>query len=499
MRKRSSGILLHITSLPSRFGIGDLGPEAFAFADKLAAANQSYWQVLPLGPTEPAHGNSPYTGISAFAANTLLISPDKLVEEGYLTKSDLDDVPAFSDDCVDYPAVMSYKNDVFDKAWTRVKKAKKKQQEFDRFCAENAWWLDDYTLFVSLKAHFGGSVWVDWPEEYRWRRPEALQAAQEQFSDRIGREKFLQFLVFRQWNALKSYCNEKGIQMVGDLPIYVNYDSVDVWTHRDIFKLDDHGRPSFVSGVPPDYFSETGQLWGNPVYNWPKLKQGGYFWWLRRVSHVLAMFNVIRIDHFRGLVAYWEIPSHEKSAINGHWEQVPSTDFFNRMLRQFAFLPIIVEDLGVITPDVREIIHNYHFPGMKVVLFAFGEDNPHHIYLPHMYQENYVAYTGTHDTNTVRGWFDKEATPEQKNRLFAYAGRDLSSEEVPWEMVRLIMMSHAWLVMVPLQDILGLGDEARMNRPSTTTGNWRWRLRPSGITPPTVQRLAELTRIYGRA
>lgn len=498
MNKRGSGVLLHITSLPSSYGIGDLGPWAYRFADFLTQTKQSLWQILPLNPTDPAYGNSPYHTISAFASNPLLISPELMVQDGLLAKSDLESLPKFPKGCVDYAAVMAYKEKLFNLAYERFRNERQKY-EYERFCLENSHWLEDFALFVSLKTHFHGRAWSEWPGEIRDREPQALRCLKRELRHGIEMEKFLQYLFFQQWTSLKGYCNQRGIQIFGDVPIYVQYDSVDVWTNPEIFKLDHKKRPYAVAGVPPDYFSETGQLWGNPVYRWEVLQERGYNWWVRRMEHTLRLFDVVRMDHFRGFIAYWEIPAGEKTAINGRWVEAPAEDFFNALLKRFSCLPIIAEDLGVITPDVRETMHHFGFPGMKLLLFAFGEDNPMHPYLPHTYERNYVVYTGTHDNNTIKGWFESEATPEVKKRLFRYLGRKVPVEELHWELIRLAMMSVANMVIFPIQDILGLGEEARMNRPATTKGNWQWRLLPQQLTPSVARRLMEMTEIYGRA
>ena len=497
MKRRGSGILLHVTSLPSPYGIGDLGPWAYRFADFLAETKQSFWQILPLNLTDPAYDNSPYHSISAFASNSLLISPELMVRDGLLAKSDLEPLPNFPKGRVDYGVVIAYKKKLFNLAYQRFKKTKN-NYEYKRFCLENAYWLDDFALFSALKSHFQGQVWSEWPQDIRDRQPKTLQSLKKELHDKIELEKLLQYMFFQQWISLKGYCNHRGIQFFGDTPIYVQYDSVDVWTDPEIFKLDNEKRPYAVAGVPPDYFSETGQLWGNPVYRWNVLQQRGYDWWIQRMEHTLNLFNVLRIDHFRGFVAYWEVPAGEKTAINGRWVEVPVEDFFNALLKRFSYLPIIAEDLGIITPDVREVMNHFEFPGMKLLLFAFGEDHPMHPYLPHTYEKHYVAYTGTHDNNTIKGWFEKEATPEDKRRLFRYLGREVPLEELHWEMIRLAMMSVANLVIFPMQDLLGLGEKARMNRPATKEGNWRWRLLPQQLTPLLTRRFLEMTEIYGR-
>jgi 4-alpha-glucanotransferase len=497
MNKRASGILLHITSLPSPYGIGDMGPEAYRFADFLAKTKQSFWQILPLNPTERVYGNSPYHSIAAFAGNPLLISPELLEQDGFLTTADCEPVPNGPTGRVDYNMVVPYKGNLFNTAYDRFIKTQA-HDAYKLFCSENAAWLDDFAFFVAVKGHFNGKAWSEWSPEVRDRQPEALQSMKEDLYDTIEQEKFLQYLFFRQWFALKGYCNKKGIQIIGDIPIYVDYDSADVWTHPEIFKLDAERNPEAVAGVPPDYFSATGQLWGNPVYRWNTLKERGFDWWLQRMGHTLNLFDVVRIDHFRGLVAYWEVPAGEQTAIHGQWVEVPVYDFFDALRSQFPSLPVIAEDLGVITPDVREVMQHFELPGMKVLLFAFGEDNPMHPYLPHTYEKNAVVYTGTHDNNTIRGWFEREAKSEDKKRLFRYLGRKTSAKDIPWELIRLAMMSVANLAIIPMQDIIGLGEEARMNLPATGEGNWEWQLAPGELTPALADKLRTMTQIYGR-
>jgi 4-alpha-glucanotransferase len=494
--KRASGILLHITSLPSLFGIGDMGPEAFRFSDFLAESKQGFWQILPLNPIDPAYGNSPYHTIAAFAGNPLLISPEVMVQDGLLVKKDVE-AREYPKGRVDYDTVIAYKTSLFRLAYERLAQVTD-HEAYQRFCSENASWLDDFSLFAALKAHFKGRAWNEWPVEARDREAGALQSLKKDLHDGIERARFLQYLFFRQWFVLKQYCNEKGIQIIGDMPIYVDYDSVDVWTQPEIFKLDENKRLVAMAGVPPDYFSATGQLWGNPVYQWDKLKERRYGWWVRRMGHMLRLFDVVRIDHFRGLVAYWEVPAGEQTAVNGKWVKAPAADFFNTLFRRFPSLPVIAEDLGVITPDVKEVMRRFELAGMKVLLFAFGEDNPLHPYLPHTYEKNTVVYTGTHDNNTIRGWVEKEAKAEDKERLFRYLGREISAHDLPWELIRLAMMSVADLAIIPVQDILGLGAEARMNQPGTGAGNWEWQLLPGQLTPTLAEQLRTMTQIYGR-
>lgn len=499
MNKRGSGILLHVTSLPSPFGIGDLGPSAYRFADLLAEARQSYWQVLPLCPTATVYGNSPYSSISTFAGNTLLVSPEMLLQDGLITQAHIDPTPQFNDDRCDYDLVTAYKTRILDAAYESFLGSGKDRNAFSAFCEANKSWLDTFSLFVVIKGLMGGRGWNEWPWGLRDRAPDELARIRSEHATEIDKASFSQYLFFSQWRSLKDYCNRRGIQIIGDIPIYVSYDSADAWAHPGIFKLDGEKRPTVVAGVPPDYFSATGQLWGNPVYNWDVLKDSGYGWWIERLHHILTLYNVVRVDHFRGLVAYWEVPASEKTAVNGQWAEVPTDDFFNHLFRRFFTLPLIAEDLGIITPDVREAVRRLGFPGMKVLLFAFGEDNPMHIYLPHSYDRNFVVYTGTHDNNTVRGWFEHDAKPEDKARFFRYIGREVGAESVNWEFIRLALMSIADIAIAPMQDILGLGEEGQMNKPSTAHGNWRWRLHPSRFGSQVLEKLRTMTETYGRA
>lgn len=499
MDKRQSGILLHITSLPSPYGIGDLGAGAYNFADFLAQTKQSLWQVLPLNPTNQACGNSPYSISSAFAGNTNLISPELLVRDGFLPEEHIASKSLFPDYRCDYAHAVAYKEKLLDYAYENFAENKSAQADYRAFCAENINWLEDFALFEVIKRRFRYEVWDNWDEKLRNRDPKALQAVEKEARQEIQKIKFLQYLFFKQWSSLKRYCNEKGVRLIGDMSIYVDYNSADTWTHTDIFKLDKKKRPTHVAGVPPDYFSSTGQLWGNPIYKWDVLERNGFDWWVRRMEYNLTLFDIVRIDHFRGLVAYWEVPAGEETAINGRWVKAPANTFFDTMLEHFENFPIIAEDLGHITPDVRKVLHRFNFPGMKVLLFAFCNDERMHPYLPHTYEKNWVVYTGTHDNNTVRGWFEKEATHEEKRRVFRYFGREFSAEDVSRELIRLAMMSVANTAIIPLQDVLGLDDSARMNIPSTATGNWEWRFLPEQLTSEVAQRLREMTEIYGRA
>ncbi|OPY81186.1 MAG: 4-alpha-glucanotransferase [Syntrophorhabdus sp. PtaU1.Bin153] len=493
MNKRGSGILLHITSLPSPYGIGDLGPEACAFVDFLEGAGQRCWQILPLNPIDPIYGNSPYSSVSAFAGNTLLISPDRLFEDGLLSRSDLTPIPLSPEVRCDFSEAIRYKNRVLERAYQNFTARRIKREPFEAFCAENSSWLEDFSLFVVLKKHLDGRIWNEWPKELRDRDPDSLRSVRSECAEELEKVKHRQYLFFRQWHLLKSYCSDKGIDVFGDLTIYLRFDSADVWANPGIFKLDSEKRPAFVSGVPPDYFSETGQLWNNPVYRWEVLRESGYRWWIERVAHHARLFNALRIDHFRGLVAYWEIPAGEKTAINGKWMEGPAEDFLNTVTNHFSSLCMVAEDLGTITPDVRDIMDRFGVPGMKVLMFAFGEDNPDHPYLPHTYKENCVVYTGTHDNNTVRGWFENEASSEEKRRLFEYLGKEVTADEVSWAFIRMAMMSAARWAIFPMQDVLGLGEGARMNKPSVPLGNWEWRLLSGQLSHRISESLREIT------
>jgi 4-alpha-glucanotransferase len=498
MKQRGSGILMHLTSLPSPFGIGDMGRSAYRFIDFLSKAKQRYWQILPLNPTEPAHDNSPYYSISAFAGNPLLISPELLVKEGLLPEAVLTSPPDFPKKRVRYRPVIAHKKKLFNHAYNCFK-TRKNKDGYERFCRENAEWLDDFVLFKAFKFYFKGGPWRTWIAKIRDRDTKALKWAEKKLPERIEKEKFLQYLFAEQWRMLKAYCNQKGIHIIGDIPIYMPYESSDIWAHPELFKLDHNKKPYAVAGVPPDYFSASGQLWGHPVYRWEVLKKTGYDWWIKRIKRNLALFDFVRIDHFRGFVAYWEVPAAEKTAINGKWVEAPAVDFFEELGRKFSCLPIIAEDLGTITADVREVIHQFGFPGMKLLLFAFGDDFPSGAFLPHNLVKNSLAYTGTHDNNTVRGWLETEAKPEEKKRLFTYLGRRVTADELPWEMIRLLMMSVANTIIIPIQDIFGLGAEARMNRPASKTGNWQWRLTPELLTSASAEKLLEMTETYQRA
>ncbi len=496
--KRGSGILLHLTSLPSPYGIGDLGPQAYKFADFLQAASQSYWQILPVNPTYTEHGNSPYSCYSAFAGNTLLISPDLLVKQGFLSRADIKVIRSFSAQRVNYKTVTIYKNRILGNAFIKNRPGLSTNSEFRSFCADNTSWLDDYALFIALKEHLGDKPWSRWPRDIRDREGQTLKKWEKKLSERILMEKFFQYIFFRQWFSLKDYCENKNIQIIGDVPISVNYESEDVWINPDIFKLDRTKKPAFVAGTPPGYFSPTGQLWGQAVYNWDVLRKTGYHWWVKRMGHNIKLFSKFRLDHFRGFLAYWEVRAKEKTAVRGKWVSAPAEDFFNTLVKRFTHLPIIAEDLGDITPDVRELLNVFGLPGMRVLLFGFGENFPANRHLPHNYVKKCAAYAGMHDNNTLKGWFRKEAGHKVRQRIFQYLGRKVLEKDISAEFIKLVMGSVADMVITNMQDILGLGEKARMNLPGSSKGNWEWRLLPGQITPLVTKRLKRLTKIYDR-
>jgi 4-alpha-glucanotransferase len=503
---RSSGILLHPTSLPGRFGIGDLGPEAYAFADFLIDAGQSLWQILPLGPT--GYGESPYACYSAFAGNTLLISPELLIKEGLLTTSDLPEQISMPAERVEFQRVQEFKNGLLRKAYERYQQTTDTnlRSAFETFAQRYTVWLDDYALFRALKDAHGGVAWNEWEPALVRRTPAALARAREQLQDEVEAQMFYQFLFFRQWFALKNYCNERGIKMVGDLPIFVAQDSADVWTNPEQFKLDKNGTPLVVAGVPPDYFSTTGQLWGNPLYNWDRMLEDGFKWWIKRVEATLSVIDIVRVDHFRGFAACWEIPGGDRTAERGRWVEAPGRELFTAIRKALGELPIIAEDLGVITPDVVALRDEFGFPGMRILQFAFG-DGTKNIDLPHNYERNVVAYTGTHDNDTTVGWFSSVAgegstrTAEQieRERKFCLEYLKTDGKEIHWDFIRALLASVANTSIVPLQDLLGLGTEARMNLPNTTEGNWAWRFKPNALTSEISTRLGKLTEVYGRS
>ncbi|MDT4965425.1 MAG: 4-alpha-glucanotransferase [Acidobacteriota bacterium] len=503
--ERASGVLLHPTSLPGKFGVGDLGDEAYRFADFLSANGQSLWQVLPLGPT--GYGDSPYQCFSAFAGNTLLISPEKLVADGLLNSTDLSTIPDFPEESVDFGRAIKFKASLLNTAFERFKQTANASLRtyFEHFADGAASWLEDYALYRALKDAQGGKAWNEWEPKLARRDPTALANAREGLRDQIDAQKVFQFLFFKQWAALKTYCHERGLKLVGDIPIFVARDSADVWMNPDQFKLDEAGNPLVVAGVPPDYFSSTGQLWGNPIYNWDNMLSDGFRWWIERVRATLETFDIVRVDHFRGFAASWEIPGGDKTAERGSWVNVPGRELFTAIKDALGDLPIIAEDLGVITPDVEALRDDFDLPGMRILQFGFGGDAKN-LDLPHNYIRNCVVYTGTHDNDTTVGWFtsvagagstrDREQIERERELCLDYFNSD--GRDVHWAFIRALLSSVADTAIVPLQDLLGLGNEARMNLPNSTSGNWAWRFKSGALTNEIGARLKTLTEIYGR-
>ena len=494
---RSSGILLHPTSLPSRLGIGDLGAAAYEFINFLAETRQQLWQVLPLGPT--GHGNSPYMCYSSMAGNPLLISLDQLCEDGLLYPDELHDLEHLAADQVDFEAVIPMKMRLLERAASRFRDVASEEDmaTFETFCADFDFWIDEFAFFMALKSAFGGASWPEWDEALARRQPEALAAWREKLASDIFCHKFLQFEFYRQWTALKQYANERQIQIIGDIPIYVAHDSADVWAFPHNFMIDpDTLAPAEMAGVPPDYFSETGQLWGNPTYNWEELQQREFRWWIQRLSTLLKYVDLIRVDHFRGLQAYWAVPAGETTAMNGQWVEAPGAELFETVRDKLGILPILAEDLGVITPEVEALRDQFEFPGMKILHFAFGSDNGNP-YLPTNYVRNSLVYTGTHDNDTTVGWFN-QISDYDRDRLLLYVGC-LSPEGIHWTMIRLALMSVANQAIIPLQDVLGCGSDCRMNTPGLAGGNWGWRYQEGDLTEEVRGRLRSLTELSNRA
>ena len=498
MKKRTSGILLHPTCLPSAWGIGDLGSGSRDFIDFLADSGQQIWQMLPLGPT--GYGDSPYQTLSAFAGNPMLISPDLLLQDQLLTEQDLAHSP-FPEDRVDFAAVIPFKYGLLAKAYGSfiTNQPADLIREYSLFCHEHAGWLEDFCLFAALKEFHRGKPWVEWPEDLVQRRPDALASWSEQLKLEVARHSFIQFLFFRQWQLLHSYATDNGVDLIGDIPIFVAHDSSDVWSHQEWFHLDKQGQPTVVAGVPPDYFSATGQRWGNPLFNWQQLKKENYSFWISRFKMLAAMFDIIRIDHFRGFASYWEIPADEETAINGVWKKGPGADLFTTIARELGNeAPVIAEDLGVVTEDVTELLAEVGFPGMAVLQFGFGavENGMNSsLFLPHFHKANQVVYTGTHDNDTICGWWE-----QQNEEVRDYCRRYLNTDArvIHRDMIRAALASVANLAIFPLQDLLGLGNEARMNMPGTAGGNWQWRFAGHDLSTGLAMDLLQMSRIFGR-
>jgi 4-alpha-glucanotransferase len=502
---RSSGILLHITSLPGEYGIGEMGKEAYSFIDFLADTGQKLWQILPLVPT--GFANSPYTGTSIFAGNPLLISTDKLKEEGLLNSEDISDMPDFPDNRVDYNTVNRFKDRLLKKAFHKFNNTSDSglKNEFADFRKQNEGWLDAYALYTTIREQNNFLPWNSWDKRLKTKEQETLNILKQKHQAQIDFHKFVQFLFYRQWYQLKQYSNEHGINIIGDMPFYVNMDSDTVWSHPEFFRLDDNYEADVISGVPPDYFSETGQLWGNPIYKWSAIQETGYKWWIERFRSLMSLVDIIRIDHFRGFETYWEVPAGENTAINGKWEKGPGMELFQAVEEELGHLPVIAEDLGMITPEVIELRDKLGFPGMRVLQFAFSDDSKDNPHKPFNYPLNSVAYTGTHDNDTVTGWYNGDndtstrtssQVVEERNRALKYLGTDGSN--ISQDFMRLCLSSVSNTAIIPMQDILGLGNEARMNTPGRADGNWEWRFGYSQLREEKRSILKELTTIYGR-
>jgi 4-alpha-glucanotransferase len=493
MHPRASGILLHPTSFPSRGGIGDFGPAAYEFVDFLREAKQTLWQILPLGPV--GYGNSPYSSTSAFAGNPLMISLERLADRGWIDPARLQQLlPATGN--VNFEQVWETKYCLIEEAARGFLKnaSGKNRHRFDSFCRGNAWWLEDYALFEVLRKEYGGKSWNEWPREIARRDNDAQYFARERHAADLEIARAVQFGFFEQWKALHSECARRGIQIMGDVAIFVSFDSADVWTHPDIFRLDANLDPEVVAGVPPDAFSSTGQRWGNPLYRWDVLKSRGYDWWIQRMGWTLKNCDLVRIDHFRGFEACWEIPADEPTAVNGHWTKGPGDDLFNVLRERLGGLPLIAEDLGVITPEVEALRDRLEIPGMKVLQFGFGDPGAH-IYLPHKYEPNTVVYTGTHDNDTTPGWW-RTVSEAERRAASAYFGNE--NDGIQWAMIRAAETSVSRLCVIPLQDVLGLGSEGRMNVPSRADGNWSWRYAPGSLKTDLAKKLADLTEVADR-
>lgn len=498
--KRSAGILMPVTALPSGYGIGDFGPEALEFAKFLHDAGQTMWQVLPLTAIDSGCGNSPYSPTSAFAGNYLLISPEILTEDNLLTKEELKKLAekynfTKNQDHVDYESSRAFKTEILNAAYKHYVKGN--TSEFKTFCAKTEW-LEAFSVFSVIKHSQGGLPWYEWPEGLKHKEPEDIAKFRKEYSDEIKLQNFYQYIFFSQAMRLKKYLKELNIELIGDIPLYVTRDCADVWQNPELFDLDEELNPITVAGVPPDYFSETGQLWGNPTYKWDVMESQGFDWWVRRLKNLLGLFDRVRIDHFRGLVAYWAVPASEDTAKNGKWIQVPYKKFFATLKTNFPEMPFWAENLGIITPDVEELRKEMNLPGMLVLHFAFGNpaDNP---YAPHNHIRDSVVYTGTHDNNTSRGWFENDATESEIKNFSSYIGRDVMDGFIfTSEVTRLAVSSVANTAIIPMQDYLRLGSEARINIPSTPSGNWSWRMLPDAIPDGLADRISAACKLYGR-
>jgi 4-alpha-glucanotransferase len=495
---RKAGILLHITSLPGKFLIGDFGPEAYHFVNFLERSGQTYWQILPLNPIDKNWAYSPYSPLSAFAGNTLLISPELLADKGLISKP-LSSAYSKNSNRVNYIKAELFKQKIIDEAYARFCEFKSSslQKEFEEFCDMEKYWLDDYALFITIRKQNNNSSWDKWPTELKERFEEALTRFQIQHAVHIEHEKFAQFLFMQQWKALRKFSNDKGIKIFGDLPIYVSHDSADVWIHPYYFKLKENKEIDVMAGVPPDYFNKNGQLWRMPIYNWDNLKKDGYDWWVKRMKKNLQLIDLMRIDHFRGFSSYWEVPANMETAKEGKWIKGPGKDLFDVLKKKLPEMPFVAEDLGEVDQSVYKLRDKYNLPGIRILQFSFEKDMPYSIHTPHNYNQNSVVYTGTHDNNTVKGWYKNELGKKGRKNLQYYLGKKVNSRTCPKELIRFAYKSISCLAIIPMQDILGLGKAARMNIPSVEKGNWRWRLRKRKRTR-TEKELKKLVESFGR-
>ncbi|MEI7810856.1 MAG: 4-alpha-glucanotransferase [Ignavibacteria bacterium] len=499
MIDRSAGVLLHPASLPGKYGIGDLGHEAYKFVDFLEASGHRLWQVFPLGPT--GYGDSPYQCLSAFAGNPLLISPQLLLDERLLEQKDIENVPDFNTSRIDFGPLINYKHSLLGQAYQKFREIPKSEKnDFYKFCEKNQSWLDDYALFAASKAFHGGALWTQWPEDIAFRKPDAVKEWTEKLSDDISFHKFIQYQFLKQWTALKKYANSKHIKIIGDLPIFIAYDSADLWANKAFFTVNEKGKLLTVAGVPPDYFSTTGQLWGNPLYRWDEMAKDDFKWWRNRISHLLSMTDFIRIDHFRGFDAFWEIPGDAETAVKGRWVKGPGVSFFETVKKHLGELPIIAEDLGIITKSVEELRDAFNFPGIKILQFAFGTSMENK-FLPHNLTRNCIVHTGSHDNDTTRGFFEN-ALLDNKSDIYSFAQKYLgyfgTVEGITLQIIRAAYATVANMVVIPMQDILNLGAEARMNLPGKPGGNWTWRFTWDMVPPDIAGQYKEMAVIFDR-
>jgi 4-alpha-glucanotransferase len=498
--ERGAGILVHITSLPSLFGIGDLGPEAKAFADFLYRSGQKYWQLLPLNPTEKGQGHSPYSALSSKAGNPLHISPEGLAKDGLLNADDMPHYHLPQQSKADYAEAERVKNELLEKAFAAFvrQKASPLHDAFKQFNAKEKHWLDDFALFMLLKGLHEGKPWFEWPDEYKKSDGKALKALAVAHKREIRKIKWLQFVFAKQWQELRDHCNSRNVQFIGDMPFYISYDSADVWAHTEIFAIDEEGQRTGIAGVPPDAFSADGQLWGMPVFKWEVLKETGYTWWIERLKKNVELFDLVRLDHFRAFAGYWDVPAGEETARYGQWMPGPGPGFFAAVENELGQLPFVAEDLGDITEDVLRLRDEFHLPGMKVLQFAFGEDMPHSDYIPHNYDKNFLVYSGTHDNNTTVGWYRTEANDDVKRRINDYNCCEVNETNVHEVFARMAFGSVAQIAVLPIQDVLGLDESARMNTPSSGENNWAWRLVPAQVNASAEKHLLEWTKMYNR-